>query len=114
MPPSAAPASVSSEGVFERSPSSVPSLRVVGHDGIVSAKGAPRKCVDGSRMRVQYAGRFSAARSVLGWSQDRTALELGCSRRWVIDFEKGRAPLTEEAMDFTGWLEDQASRSTGT
>jgi len=76
--------------------------------------GAVRKCTDGSRMRVQYVSRFSAARSVLAWSQDKTALKLGCSRRWVIEFEHGRAALTEEAMTFTSWLEEQALERTGT
>jgi ribosome-binding protein aMBF1 (putative translation factor) len=104
----------SSPADFHRVPSSVTPLRVGVHEVIVKPIGAPRKCADGSRMRVQYVNRFSIARSVLGWSQDKAALKLGCSRRWVIDFEHGRVALTEEAMTFTSWLEEQALERTGT
>lgn len=96
-------------------PSSFGPRAVVGHDEMMSAKPGVRKGSSASRMRVQYARRFSAALSALGWSQSNAAKQLLRSRRWVLDFSKGRAPLTEESQYLTELLESLVEqRRTGT
>lgn len=53
-------------------------------------KGAPKKARDYSRVDYETIKCFVAFRHALGWSQLRTAIELGVSRQTVENWESPR------------------------
>lgn len=98
----------SSARALVRDPSSQ-GLRLVGHvEQSESVTGIAKPTLS-ARLRVQWVSRFKAARAAIGWSQDKTGLRVGWSRRQVIKFESGTATVTEEAIDIIDWLERQAA-----
>ncbi len=57
---------------------------------------------------AEFPNRIRELRSARGWSQDKLAAEVGCSKPQISDLERGNVHLTVEWMRKIAWALEAA------